>query len=137
MSRTYRRRRYRQLWSSGDPLTDWFASDDNIVWEDVEEVKYSFGWSFRILPRYNVEYKADSKTGRKLIAKARSDAATWKCKEPGPGWFRNLYVTRPLRRQAKNEIRKYIKSIEKWDYPIYNDIYEPMILTDPPLPYWT
>lgn len=127
MSRTYRRRRYRQYWSSDDPLVDFYAREDEIVWQDVNYVKYSWDYSPWISQRYNVKYKKNSKTGRRLIAVARSDAATHNCKEPGPGWFRNLYVARPLRRKAKNEIHKFM----------INPDYEPMILSDPPLPYWT
>jgi hypothetical protein len=127
MSRTYRRRRYRQLFNSDHPLTDWWVQEDEVVWEDVNSVKETFEFIWYARPRYNIEYKSDSNTGRKLIAIARSDAATHNCKEPGPGWFRNLYVARPLRRKAKNEIHKFMLDPD----------YEPMILTDPPLPYWT
>ena len=127
MSRTYRRRRYRQLFGSDNPLMDFWATEDEIKWEDVDYAKYSWDFGFYNTPRYTVKYRENSKTGRRLLAVARSDAGTWKHKEPGPGWFRSLYVMRPLRRQAKNEIHKFI----------LDDDYEPMILTDPPLPYWT
>ena len=127
MSRTYRRRRYRQLWNSSNPLMDFWVHGKEVVWDDVDYIKWSYEWGFTSGPRYNVKYKENSKTGRKLMSVARSDAATTNCKEPGPGWFRNLYVARPLRRQAKNEIHKFMVNPE----------YEPMILTDPPLPYWT
>lgn len=127
MSRTYRRRRYRQLFGSDNPLMDYYVHEDDVVWNDVDYVKYSWDWGIYSDPRYNVKYKKNSKTGRKLTAKARSDAATNSCKEPGPGWFRNLYVARPLRRKVKEELRKFM----------FNEEYEPMILTDPPLPYWT
>ncbi len=126
MSRTYRRRRYRQYWSSDNPLADFFAKEEEVVWEDVDYVKWSYEYSF-MSTRYNVRYMKNSKTGRKLVSISRSDAATHNCKEPGPGWFRNLYVARPLRRKAKNEIHKFMLDPD----------YEPMILTDPPLPYWT
>lgn len=127
MSRTYRRRRWRQLWGSDQPLKVWFACEKEVVWEDVEHIYYScdYGWSTHF--HYNVEYRANSKTGRKLIAIARSDAATHNHKEPGPHHFRNLYSDRPLRRQAKNELHKFM----------FNPEYEPMILAKPPLPYWT
>lgn len=127
MSRTYRRRRYRQLFGSDNPLIDYWATEDEIVWVDVDSVKQAWMYGFMLYPRFTVRYKKNSKTGRKLISKARSDAGTCRFKEPGPGWFRNLYMARPLRRQAKNEIHKFIM----------NQDYEPMILSDPPLPYWT
>lgn len=127
MSRTYRRRRYRQLFSSSDPLMDWFVAEDQIIWEDVDSVKIScdFGWNEHY--HFNVKYRADSKTGRKLLSIAASDAATNSCKEPGPHHFRNLYSDRPLRRQAKEELRKYM----------YNEEHEVMIISMPPLPYYT
>ena len=127
MSRTYRRRRYRQLFGSDNPLMDYFVTDDEVVWEDVQTIAHTHDYGFMINPRYNVRYSANSKTGRRLIAKASSDAATHSCKEPGPGWFRNLYSDRPLRRKAKEELRKYMM----------NEEYEPMIEDMPPLPYWT
>ena len=127
MSRTYRRRRYRQLFGSDDPLMDYWVTEDEIIWEDVESVvrTYDYGWASH--PRFNIRYKPNSKTGRKLLAKAKSDAATNRFKEPGPHHFRNLYSDRPLRRKAKEELRKYM----------YNGEYEPMILAVPPLPYYT
>lgn len=127
MSRTYRRRRYRQLFNSDNPLMDWFASAEEVVWEDVDSIKYSwdYGWSTRF--HYNVKYRIDSKTGRKLLAVARSDAATNACKEPGPSHFRNLYSDRPARRAAKRELQKYMNNVE----------YEPMILAMDKLPYFT
>ena len=95
MSKTYRRRRYRQLFRSDDPLMDYFVSEDEAVWNDVQDIVYSWDYGYIIFPRYNVRYRADSKTGRKLLAVARSDAATHSCKEPGPHHFRNLYSDRP------------------------------------------
>jgi len=106
---------------------DWFVAEDQIIWEDVDSVKIScdFGWNEHY--HFNVKYRADSKTGRKLLSIAASDAATNSCKEPGPHHFRNLYSDRPLRRQAKEELRKYM----------YNEEHEVMIISMPPLPYYT
>jgi len=107
---------------------DWYVAEDEVVWEDVEEIKLTFDYGWMRTIRYNVKYRADSKTGRKLLSISASDAATSSCKEPGPSWARRLYCDRPARRAAKRELQKYIQ---------YDGEYEPMILAMEPLPYWT
>lgn len=126
MSRTYRRRRYRQMFGSDDPLRDFWCAEEEIIWSDIDYVAQVFDYGF-CSPRYSVRYNKNSKTGRKLTKVAMSDAKTWRFKEPGPHHFRNLYSDRPLRRSAKEEIRKFM----------YNTNYEVMILDMPPLPYYT
>jgi hypothetical protein len=33
---------------------------------------------------------------------------TYRCKEPGPSWFRNLFTERPQRREAKRQLNKFL-----------------------------
>lgn len=126
MSRTYRRRRYRQMFGYDDPLRDFWCREEEIIWSDIDYVAliYDYGPTYT---RYSVKYNKNSKTGRKLVKVAMSDAKTHNFKEPGPSWFRNLYSQRPYRRSSKRELQKYIN----------NPDYEPMILSKEPLPYWT
>lgn len=52
-----------------------------------------------------------SKEGKKRLARFHSD----KCshfKEPGPAWFRNVFVDRPHRRKAKLQLERYMKDTE-------------------------
>lgn len=126
MSRTYRRRRYRQMFGYDDPLRDSWCTEEEIIWSDVDYVAKTFEYAFSG-PRYSVRYNKNSRTGRKLTKVAMSDARTYNFKEPGPAWFRNLYSQRPHRRSSKRELQKYMNNPE----------YEPMILAMEPLPYWT
>jgi hypothetical protein len=34
--------------------------------------------------------------------------STYRCKEPGPSWFRNLFTERPQRREAKRQLNKFL-----------------------------
>lgn len=113
MSRTYRRKGCTRRKGWWDDLK-WYVSE--WVWADDYSVSYR-----RPFPKDSKEYK-------KGAARFYGDAGSHHCKEPGPGWFRNLYSDRPLRRAAKNELRKYVT---------YAGEYEPMILSKGKLPYWT
>ena len=126
MSRTYRRRRYRQMFGYDDPLRDFWCAEEEIIWSDIDYVAQVFDYGFRS-PRYSVRYNKNSKTGRKMAKVAMSDAKTTNSKEPGPSWARNLWSQRPYRRSSKRELQKYMNNPE----------YEPMILAMEPLPYWT
>lgn len=114
MSRTYRRTKCTRRKGWWDSL-DWYTSE--WVWAEA---------GYRVL--YRRTYPKDSVEYKKGKARYHSDAGSHSCKEPGPGWFRNLYSDRPLRRSSKNELRKYIA---------YDGEYEPMILRMDKLPYWT
>lgn len=125
MSRTYRKSPIK--WWSYSPLVDWNIREEEVVWEDVDTIKHCLDYSAWISKvYYTVVYKADSKTGKKMLAKARRDAVI-RFKEPGPSWFRNLYTERPLRRQTKRELQKYMADPD----------YEPMIYSKGKLEYWT
>lgn len=52
-----------------------------------------------------------SEEGKKRIAIFYSDK-TFKFKEPGPAWFRNVFVERPQRRKAKRQLDAYMKDTE-------------------------
>ncbi len=109
MSRTYRRKEGR---GPGWQDKKWACSEWEItlVGEDTH---------FRYFQHKLVPFDPDSDEYKRRSAKYHSDAGTHEFKEPGPRWFRNLFNTRPLRRHADREIRKFIN----------NDEYEPMIDT--------
>jgi hypothetical protein len=127
MSRTYRNIRYRQMWGSNIDyiLKDSTDTKDGVPWDAVEWVRYDPSWYW--CEHYEFRYKKTSKEGKKRIAKYFSDNGTYKCKEPGPHWYRNLYTERPNRRKTKRELQKFMLDNE----------YEPMIEAKPPLDYWT
>lgn len=116
MSRTYRKYPF-YGWRCEDDTTEWFVAENEIIWEDVDEVKivnrYS-SWASR--DYYDVIYKPDSPTGRRMIARKYRDR-TIRFKEPGPSWFRNMFEERPLRRASKRELQRYMA----------NEEYEPMV----------
>ncbi len=111
------------MWGNDNPYRDVYVLEEEIIWADAESVTRT-AWSDK---RFNVTYRKDSRTGRKLAAIERSDASTYRFKEPGPHWFRNLYVDRPYRRYTKNELRKFLS----------DQNYEPNIPRKFPLVYWT
>lgn len=82
----------------------------------------TWGWSWIHPEPGTPEYQ-------KASARYHSDAGTYNFKEPGPGWFRNLFATRPNRREVKNELRKVTLDSD----------YDPVITENNRkiLPYWT
>jgi len=126
MSRTYRKQPY--SWRMNEPLFNWHCREEEVVWEDVDYyyVDTDFGgWSRYTY--YTVKYKADSKTGKRLLARSKMDKVC-SFKEPGPSWFRNLFEERPLRRNSKRELQKFM----------YDEGYEPIIDSIPRKKiYWT
>lgn len=106
MSRTFRRKNETREY-------DWVLRDwDNWVWS---------------LPTVRPVFTIESKSGKKALAKYHSDAGTHSCKEPGPSWFRKITRQRPLRREGKNKLRKFMLDEE----------IEVIIEEKPPLEYWT
>lgn len=115
MARTYRNKSY-QYWYE-NPLVKSHQWAEEIVWNDASRVVEDNQYYWRRAEQYyQVEYKPDSPTGRKLLAEAKRDKVH-RFKEPGPHWFRNLFEERPLRRQSKREIQRFMA----------NEEYEPMI----------
>jgi hypothetical protein len=112
MSRTFRRK---------EDKGGWRGSKSNYLRECVQVEGWSH-WVWVPLEPGSVEYQKES-------AKYHSDAGSHNFKEPGPGWFRNLFATRPNRRYNKNELRKFVLNPE----------YDPEILDNNAkiLPYWT
>lgn len=128
MSRTYRKTRYREMFSTWDYiLRESYVAYSEIDFSQVEKVKYLPGWCWTTEDYYIVYYRRDSKEGKKRIAKYHSDGEVHNFKEPGPSWFRNLTNTRPIRRYNKNELKKYLADQE----------YEPMCESMGKLEYWT
>jgi hypothetical protein len=62
---------------------------------------YSYKWSSRGIV---YEKKVVNKT---TYWKMHKDS-TYRCKEPGPSWFRNLFTERPQRREAKRQLNKFL-----------------------------
>lgn len=63
---------------------------------------------------------------RKALRKFHSDAGTWQW-EPGPSWFRNLNTERPQRREAKQQLHRYVQGED----------FEVILEAKMPLEYWT
>ena len=112
MSRTYRRK---------EDKGGWRGSKSHYLMECVR-VEGWFHWEWIPLEPGTTKYKVAS-------AKYHSDSGTHNFKEPGPSWFRNLYATRPNRRDTKNELRKVVLDPD----------YDPVIVENNSkiLPYWT
>ena len=56
-------------------------------------------------------YDPKSKEGRRYIAKFHADD-TCNYKEPGPSWYRHMFVERPQRREAKRQLQRYMRDEE-------------------------
>ncbi len=67
-----------------------------------------------------------SDEGKKRLAMYHADGYRGH-KEPGPSWYRNLTAERPQRREAKKQLRKYLKNPEM----------EVILEAKVPLDYWT
>jgi hypothetical protein len=113
MSKTIRRK---NATSNGWTDLDWYISETIYPFEEFRS------WVSVILP-----YPKDSREYKKGKARFHSDGETSSCKEPGPSWFRNLYTERPMRRQAKRELQKFM----------LDPNYEPIVEEKGKLEYWT
>ena len=109
MSRTFRRK---GCTSSGYTDYKWFTSDF---------VRLDFGKGICI------PYAKDSKEFKRGKARFHADSGTTSFKEPGPGWFRNMFNTRPSRVAIRAEINKWLR----------NEDYEVVAESKPHLSYWT
>lgn len=126
MSRTYRRK-------DGHSSKGWMTAKDrafrkHLTVEEALDQNYS-NFQFCGYHFCYVEMVPGSKEYQHAAAKYHSDAGTHNFKEPGPGWFRNVFATRPNRRETKNELRKVVLNPE----------YDPVITENNRkiLPYWT
>lgn len=61
---------------------------------------YSSSWRSKVI----YEKKVVSKTTYWDIHRDN----TFRCKEPGPAYFRNLYTERPQRRESKRQLNKFL-----------------------------
>ncbi len=105
MSRTFRKRKNPD-----------FFSDIKWVLQD---------WDWKTRETVLIDPKSDE--AKRRLARWKSDAGTHKCREPGPSWYRRIMRQVPLRREGKEELRKFM----------LNEEHEVMITENPPLPYWT
>jgi hypothetical protein len=130
VSRTYRRKTTNRI--------NWACDLDYFI-SDLVRVPGTYNY-------VSVYYATDSKEYKKGLARYHSDGATSRFKEPGPSFFRNLFSDRPLRRKAKNELRKFMISVpvaftgdgREVDFlQVMNECYEPNIPSKGKLPYWT
>ena len=105
MSRTYRFKSSEYM--SKHILGDWEHTDD---------------WRW-----YRVNHDPKSKEGKKRLAKHHSDKkwGFYNCK--GPGWFHNYFSQRPYRRDAKNQLHRYVR---EEDFVV-------QLLRRPKREYWT
>lgn len=110
MSRTIRRKNETQEYY-------WILRDWDTYWNTEDGCWYS--------PK--VWYDKTSKEGKKALKRYHGDAGSHKCKEPGPSWYRRITRQIPLRRDSKEELRKFM----------LNEEHEVMITENPPLEYWT
>jgi hypothetical protein len=62
---------------------------------------YSYKWSSR-----GIVY--EKKVVNKAIYWQSHKDSTYRCKEPGPKWFRNLFTERPQRREVKRQLNKFL-----------------------------
>ena len=67
-----------------------------------------------------------SKQYKKVVNKYHSDAGTHKFNNCPQGWWVNMVMQRPYRRDAKQQIHKWMLDPE----------YEIILGEKPPLPYW-
>jgi len=68
-----------------------------------------------------------SEEGKRRLAKYHSDGGTHSFNEPGPTWFRTMFVERPQRREAKAKIHRYVR----------DENYVVILNAKNPLDYWT
>ena len=114
MSRTFRRKNTTNngMWMD----LDWFISEQVYPWET--------GGNYH---SRRVPFEKGTKKYKKGLARFHSDGCTNTCKEPGPGWFRRLFNTKPSRAGARIQINRWLR----------NEEYEVVAETHPHLPYWT
>jgi hypothetical protein len=112
MSRTYRRKE-----NSKRHYSYYFLEHESITVRTENGTWYHF-WVKR--DKLSKEYIKDK-------AKFHADCGTFKHKEPGPSWFRNVYTERPQRREAKRQLHKYLLDQE----------FEVILNPKDKLEYWT
>ena len=106
MSRTYRRKR-------GDHT--------DLDWQTRECIRVPGRYIW-----YWVPMDPKSKKYKKVVNKYHSDAGTHKFTNSPCGWWVNMFVQRPHRRDAKQQIHKWMM----------NPDYEIILGEKDPLPYW-
>lgn len=104
MSRTYRQRDNRKI-------PGW-------IFEEYDWDEY---WNFR---RWKIDPK--SKEAKKRIAKFRSDSGYMWHNCRGPGWFHREYTQCPYRRDARDQIAKFLKE----------EVEDIILLSKPKREYW-
>lgn len=68
-----------------------------------------------------------SEEGKRRIARYHSDASRTCHTEPGPSWFRTMFVERPQRQEARMKIHRYFRDPE----------YVVLLNAKNPRDYWT
>jgi hypothetical protein len=109
MSRTYRHKKgVPTSWYFEDPTDFWvrikYKQKIDPAWVVKEKIDYGYPHLYRWVD-------PDSKEGRCISGKPHRDKVV-RFKEPGPHWYRNLFTDRPLRREAKRELQKFMHNPE-------------------------
>jgi len=106
MSRTYRRK--------GGDHTD-------LEWQTrvCSQIPGTYIWLWEKMDPKTKQYK-------KVVNKYHSDAGTQKFNNCPQGWWVNLCIQRPHRRDAKRQLKKWLTDSE----------YEVILNAKNPLPYW-
>jgi hypothetical protein len=121
MARTYRFRK-----ECG--YLPWFANLDHKrysmskEWEPSARIAKYVGRDFLFM----WEVPKPQKEQRRIDALEHRDRSSY-FKEPGPAFFRNLYTERPLRRESKRQLKKFLLTPE----------FEVILDSKGKLEYWT
>lgn len=90
-----------------------------------DELKDWDNWDYwRMSDAPHLDPKSDE--GKRRIARYHSDASRVCHNEPGPAWYRHTVVDVPWRREAKRQLRRYMKDTE----------FVVILNGKDPLPYW-
>ena len=120
MSRTVRFRKANYI--------PWWADYEWKNWVEITEEEYH-------ITKYNTRIWNSYYRGNIYEKKVETKATYWKihnddifrCKEPGPSWFRNLTSERPQRRESKRQLTKFLLDPD----------FEVLLDSKPPLEYYT
>jgi hypothetical protein len=126
MSKTYRFRHSNWKIKTSRVLTEWTHRLDLCVnLYNSEDYYIRESNCYGMANCHELVFNANSKEGKKRLAKFHSDRKRYYWNHRGPGWFHNLYSQRPYRRDAKRQIKRYID----------NDI-DVQLLRKPKREYW-
>ena len=102
MSRTIRFRKANHIpWWADYEWKNWVSiTKEEFLKLKYDRKLYSSNWSSKI----DYQKKVSNKATYWRIHKDNR----FRCKEPGPSWFRNLFSERPQRRESKRQLNKFL-----------------------------